>query len=614
MADRDPSTRELLAKLVDRLPIDVEGRLQTLRKHPPRRTRGPSGQRFVAAVVAFAVTAAAIGLAAYAFLHRSEPPRPATPRGGSIVIGSDYPECLNPITGCGSATSAWWTVLEHILPHAMVLDERGIWVASPLLAEAPSMANGGIAENPFTLTYRLNPKATWADGRPITSADFEFTWRALMNTEAAYNTAGYDLIESIDTTDPNTVGIRFKEVYVDWPDLFGGPFGGLLEKAAFPRFANDQKPNLANEMQHSIPFAGGPWVLKSWSLEKTVLVRNDNYYGPAPLLDQITFIPRWFPQSAVIKSILDGEIAAAQIHTTELDVLSQLSGKPNVRAVGGDGGTFEALWFNVSSPPLDDPKVREALMYAIDRQAVVDALVKPINPNAGVLNCGFVAFPQVGQWCQTHPFDQFTYDPQRAKSILESGGFDCSSTPCSRRGDKLVVEFSTVETNPRRTAALELLRDKAVDAGIDFRTKNYEAGTLFGDIGPQGRFTVALYSTSGSAPDPSVTSYLACQSIPTKANGFAGNNWMRWCNRRATDLIDRSDRELDPDVRLQVMEEIYRLEAQDFIGLPLYQTPQITAWRTDKVEGPIDLYSSSPNGPFWNIDEWHVPKGEPSGG
>ena len=159
MADTDPGSRRLLSELIDRLPLDVEERLRMLRAHPPERTPRPSRQRIVAAVLAFAVAAAAIGLAAYAFFRTPERPQPAAPRGGSIVVAGDWPECLNPITSCTAATGAWWTVLAHVLPHAMVLDEHGNWIASPLIIEAPSLANGGLTENPFTVTYHLNGKA-----------------------------------------------------------------------------------------------------------------------------------------------------------------------------------------------------------------------------------------------------------------------------------------------------------------------------------------------------------------------------------------------------------------------------------------------------------------------
>jgi peptide/nickel transport system substrate-binding protein len=167
-------------------------------------------------------------------------------------------------------------VLEHVLPYAMVLDLNGNFVASPLLTEVPTLDNGGITQNPFTITYHLNPNANWADGSPITSADFDFTWRAIMNTTGAYTTTGYDQIKTIDTTDPKTAVIKFNKIFVDWPDLFGGVYQGIIEKAAFPKFANNPKPNLKNEMQDNIPFSGGPWVLKSWSKEQAVFTRNDS--------------------------------------------------------------------------------------------------------------------------------------------------------------------------------------------------------------------------------------------------------------------------------------------------------------------------------------------------
>ena len=170
-------------------------------------------------------------------------------------------------------------MLEHVLPYAMVLDLNGNFVASPLLTEAPTLDNGGITQNPFTITYHLNPNANWADGSPITSADFDFTWRAIMNTTGAYTSVSYGTIEGIDASDPKTVVVRFTEIVPDWQDLFGGVAGGILERAAFPKFADDPKPNLKDEMQSSIPFSGGPWILKSFSLAQAVLLRNEKYYG-----------------------------------------------------------------------------------------------------------------------------------------------------------------------------------------------------------------------------------------------------------------------------------------------------------------------------------------------
>ena len=546
----------------------------------------------------------------------SASPTKGPTRGGSIVLGAEqWPECVNPITSCSSATWTWYSVLEQVLPYAMVLDLNGNFVASPLLTEAPTLDNGGITQNPFTITYHLNPNANWSDGTPITSSDFDFTWRAIMNTTGAYTTTGYNQINSIITTDPETVVMRFNKVFVDWPDLFGGVYQGLIEKAAFPKFASNPKPNLQNQMLDSIPFSGGPWILKSWTKDQAVFTRNDKWYGTAssarggiPWLDQVTIVPRT-DQPTEIQSLLTGEVDAIYPQPSDVSLLDQVKGTAGVTAKGTDGAYFEALWFNHDSAPLNDPMVREALMYAIDRQSVVNTIIKLNNPNAQVLNCGFVAFPNIGNWCKdVQPFSQFTYDPQKAMQILEADGYTCTgvpNSPCTKNGAPLTVQYSTVADNTRRTTTQQLIQAKAKAAGFQFSIKNYEAGVLFGDVGPHGKFTVADYATGGSV-DPSDTSTLACENIPTSKNQFAGGNWNHWCDAQATSLMHQSDQELDPAARLKLFDQIYQLEAKDFVSLPLYVLPNVGAWRADKIGGPVDAYIPSNLGMFYNMNEWYL--------
>jgi len=569
--------------------------------------------RAIALLAVVSIVAAACGGKAKTPTSPTSTAKPT--KGGSIVIGAEqWPDCVNPINSCSSATWTWYSVLEHVLGYAMILDLNGNFVASPLLSEAPTLDNGGITQNPFTITYKISDKAVWADGSPITSADFDFTWKAILNTTGAYTTVGYTSIDSINTSDPKTAVIKFKDTFVDWPDLFGGVYQGIFEKAAFPKFANSAKPNLAKEMQNSIPFSGGPWVLKSWSKDQAVFTRNDKWYGTAdssrgglPWLDQVTIVPRT-DQPTEIQSLLTGEVDAIYPQPSDVSLIDQVKGTPGVTAKGTDGAYFEALWFQHESAPLTDPKVREALMYAIDRQSIIDAIIKLNNPNAEVLNCGFVSFPNIGNWCKdTQPFKQFNYDPAKAKSLLTADGYDCTATPCTKNGAPLTVEYSTVSTNTRRTTTQQLLQSKAKDAGFNFAIKNYEAGVLFGDIGPHGKFTMADFATGGSV-DPSITSSFACENIPTTKNQFAGGNWNHWCDTAATDLMHQSDKELDPAKRLQLFDQIYALEAKDFLSLPLYVLPNVGAWRADKIGGPVDAYIPSNLGMFYNMNSWYLLK------
>jgi peptide/nickel transport system substrate-binding protein len=527
------------------------------------------------------------------------------PQGGSVVFGAErWPECLNPITSC---TEPWtyYSVLQHVLPRAMQLDPEGNFVASPLLVEAASLANGDLGESPFTVTFRIDPNAAWDDGSRITSGDFDFTWRAIMNTTGASSRAGYDQIDSIYAVYPNAAIIRFKSVYLDWPDLFGGAWGFILKRSAFPEFSTSDKPDLRREMAEDIPFSGGPFVLKSWSRKDAVLVRNENYFGPKASLDQVTFVPI-VDRNEEIRSLVAGMVAAIYPRASDESLLDVVPEEP-IKAIGENGTFFEALWFNNSKPPLDDAAVREALMYAIDRQTVIDNIVGLNNPDPEVLNCGFLALPNVGPWCATKPFAQFSYDPERAKAILESDGYDCSSTPCKKNGKPLHIQYDAVQTNTRQTATQALLIPKALDAGFELGVVQYDAGVIIPiDVGPRGAFTMADYPLEGS-PDPSVTSLLACDGIPTAKNAYSGDNWIRWCDEDATALMKASDAELDPVKRLDDMNQIYALEAKDFISLPLYVIPAVSAWRTDKIAGPVGVYNSSFYGLFFNMNEWYMP-------
>jgi ABC-type transport system substrate-binding protein len=518
------------------------------------------------------------------------------------VFGAEqWPECLNPITACASASWTHYAVLQHVLPRAMNLDVRGNFVASELLVEAPTLDNGGLTQRPFTVRFKINPRAAWDDGSPITSVDFEFTWRAIKHTVGVYTSRGYDLIRAIDTSDPRTAVLRFRRPLAEWPTLFGGTVGYVLKRAAFLN-ADPEEPDLRNEMQGEIPFAAGPFRLERWDRRSAVLVRNDRYFGRTARLDKVTFVPLTY-QGRERTALRSGQVAAIFPQPAGPGLLAALNGE-HVKTLTGDGIHFEALWLNHAEPPLDDPNVREAFMHAIDRQAIVDKVIRPNHPGATVLNCGFVAFRHLGPWCRARPFERFDYDPARARRILESDGYDCSATFCTKDGKLLELEYRTTGST-RRVLTRRLVMDQARSAGFAIRPRNIEGSSLLpDDEGPRHLIAEFAAHTDG---DPGVTELFACDEIPEKENHDYGGNFNRWCDPQADRLMRQADREIDPNRRLVLMERVYDLQAREFVSLPLYVLPVISAWRTDKIAGPIGQFSSTPYGMFFNMNEWHVP-------
>lgn len=538
---------------------------------------------------------------------RSQSASPIAPTihlGGNAVFGAEqWPQCVNPINACASSAWAHYTVLQHVLPRAMQLDTNGSLIASPLLQEAPTLDNGGLAQNPFSVRFRISPEAVWDDGSPITSADLRFTWLAQINTRGVYASSErreYRLIRSVETPDPGTAVVRFRTIMVDWADLFGGVDQYVLKAAAFPG-ADPKHPDLSREMKDSIPFSGGPFKLESWNSEQAVLVRNENYFGPHALLDRVTFA-RATDQEAETYLLAQGTVAA--IYPTMGmggAALDELTSNAATSVVTGDGSYFEALWFNHSFPPLDDPHVREALMYAIDRQAVVDQIVKPWNPRAEVLDCGLVASPSVGPWCQTRPFERFRYDPQRARAILEADGYTCVAAPCTRNGKVLEIPYSVNAGSVRRTTAQQVIIDHALPAGFSLIPRNYDTSLFSGFP----NYPLADYAQWAEV-DPSVTQQFACGDFRNRRNPV-GDNWTNWCDPAAERLMRDADGELDPVRRAELMNLVYQIQALDFMSLPLYMLPAVSAWRTDRITGPIGAWNSSPYGLFFNMDQWYLP-------
>ena len=88
-------------------------------------------------------------------------------------------------------------------------------------------------------------------------------------------------------------------------------------------------------------------------------------------------------------------------------------------------------------------------------------------------------------------------------------------------------------------------------------------------------------------PDPTVTTIMACDFIPTPGEPL-GQNTSGWCNKDATTVMQASDAELDETKRVDEIHQVGKILADDYVMVPLYQFPTLIAWRTDRVDGPID--------------------------
>jgi peptide/nickel transport system substrate-binding protein len=243
----------------------------------------------------------------------------------------------------------------------------------------------------------------------------------------------------------------------------------------------------------------------------------------------------------------------------------------------------------------------------MDRSAVINSVIRLNNPRAAVNNCG-PWIPGQGPWCPTPgPFAKYTYNPTMATQILSSDGYTKGANGIyEKSGKPLEITISTTAGNARRATTVALLQQQASAAGFGLQIHAYDPTDLFSNVAPQGKFQVALYA-QGPIIDPSVTAIFSSNQIPTSGNHYAGENWDHWRNPQADALMAQSDQELSVAKRAQLIQQVGALMAQDLPLLPIDVLPNVSAWRTDRVAGPVGAWNSSAYGLFFNMNQWYVP-------
>jgi peptide/nickel transport system substrate-binding protein len=522
---------------------------------------------------------------------------------GSVVFGAEqWPDCVNPINQCANSSWLQWLVPIHTMPRLAELDEKNNFVASPLLKELPSVDNGGVTGEgkTFTVTYHLNPDAKWTpDNTPITSADVVFTWHAYIDTTGSLSTTGYDQISSIETPDAQTAVVHFKETYNDWPDVMGGFSGVILEKAKFPGGTD-----VGKTMQTSIPFSAGPWILTSFTKDKEVLTANTNYFDKdrIPKIKTVTFVPVT-ETTKEVQAIKTGQVSAIYPQPST-DNVPQLKDSATLKSLFGVTTQYENIWLNQKpGHPFADKNVRAAMSYAIDRQQLLNDVVKPFDPNVELLNCA-AWVPGVGKWCENTAFAGLKADPSKVDSFMAAAGYAKDGSGIWAKGGKqLVIKWMENTGNKRRENMQAEFIPLLAKQGFKVTVDNSDADTMFQKRLPGGDFDMAVY-IQVTSPDPTVTSILSSGQIPGPANKGQGQNDTWYSSKAADDLMLKADGELDQDKRADEVHQLDKILAADYVNIPLYAFPSMLTYRTDVISGPVDKFINNPESNFWNMWEW----------
>ena len=201
-----------------------------------------------------------------------------------------------------------------------------------------------------------------------------------------------------------------------------------------------------------------------------------------------------------------------------------------------------------------------------------------------MLQCGLWV-PTIGPWCDNTQFEG-SYDPEGAVALLEGDGWALNDEGFWAKDGAAAPEIKWMinTPNPRREGTQALLIPVLQEAGFNVVADNGDAAAVFQQRLPAGDYDLAMYINTAS-PDPSVTGIMSCSQVPSPENNNVGQNSVQWCNEAASELMLQSDTEIDEAARADLIHQIGQALVDDHVMLPLFQFPNIAAWRTDAIEG-----------------------------
>jgi peptide/nickel transport system substrate-binding protein len=409
---------------------------------------------------------------------------------------------------------------------------------APALADSWDMAPDGT-----TFTFHLNRDARWHDGTDVTAADVVFTVDALLD-ESPYGPYLSDILDSARAVDPDTVELRAVK-----------PLATFLYEIMFPV--------MAKHIWDGVPFEGwaadpgstgvdpsrvvgtGPFRFVEWIQgDHITLVRNDAYYGVVPAYDE--FIFRVLPDDTAVLNALEAG---------EADLVDHIPGYAveGLRSTSGLSiDTFDSLFaailaFNLDparTPLFQDRDVRQALMYALDREAITQSILD------GFAEVAMGIYPPLSvAYDPDRIMTRYGYDPQKAASLLATAGWADSDGDgiVDKNGQAFRFEVIVPEQSPNFGQMATYMQDAWRDIGVEVEVTFLSLQAMF-ELYESHDYD-AMLSGEFLPPNGSVDYLFACDAYEM------GANLTKYCNPDYDALVALEKAEFNPAKRVDLLIE-----------------------------------------------------------
>ncbi|KMO80167.1 hypothetical protein BST22_04545 [Mycolicibacterium chubuense] len=410
--------------------------------------------------------------------------------------------------------------------------------------------------DPQVVTYTINPKAVWTNGRPVTWEDIAAQINATSGKDKRFLFAapnGSERVASVTKgVDDRQAVVTFAKHYADWKGMFAG--NGML----FPKELTGTPEAFNTGFRDAPPPSAGPFMVGNVdrAAQRIALTRNPKWWGTPPLLNTVTYSV--LDDAARIPALQNNALDATGV--ASLDELTIARRTPGIAIRRAPSASWYHLTFNgAPGSILADPALRMAIAKGIDRQAIVNVAQNGLVDKPVPLNNHIYVAGQEG-----YQDNAIGFDPEGAKRELDALGWRLNGQFREKDGRRLTVRNVFYDGQSTRQIAT-IAQNNLAQIGVDLQLVPAAGGKLFPDFVTPGNFDVVQFAWGGDAfPLSGLSQIYASQGE---------SNYGKIGTPEIDAKIEQTLSELDAAKARTLANELDTMLWQEVFSLPLFQAP-----------------------------------------
>ncbi len=451
-----------------------------------------------------------------------------------------------------------------------------------------------------TWTYKIRSGLKWSDGQPMTAKDAAYTFNRILKGE--YEKTNYgsyvENITSAEAPDDTTLVLKVSKPTPIMTKLAVY----ILPQHIWEKIDEKAVQSYKNEGTPTEPTVGsGPYVMIERKVGQFIRMQaNPNFYRGKPAVDEVVF-KIYSNADALGQALKKGEVDFAD--SIEANVFKTLQNQPGITAVNAVYSGFDELAFNTGAalddgtpigdgnPLLKDKALRQALGWAIDRQALVDKVL------GGGGSPGSTIIPPIYSALHLTPANEVTYDPEKAKSLLDAAGYKVGSDGIRQdaSGKRLSFRLFARSDSDTSQKSVQFIKSYLAAVGVETNVKVVSSDALTEIIG-QGNFDMFEWGWVVE-PDPNYQlSTFTCANRSYKDGGqiLANLSDSFYCNPAYDELYTKQGGQTDEAQRWETVKQMQQMLYDDAPYIITYYYDNPEAYRSDRFTGFVP--QPDPNG------------------